>query len=134
MSRKCTIDLSNYEHLEKSEKFHCADFAALIYKDYLGLSLPIGESTLANNETISQAIADNKPLFEKVEFSKRNDFDIIYMKEEGGRRHVGLYMKRGHIIHLTNNGVTFQKITAELSGRIIGYFRLKDMEIINNGS
>lgn len=118
------INTANYQKLRFTDNFNCADFAKLVAQDN-GIYYPIGSVNQSDNLEVSSAIASGFPLFDKVN-TPRN-FDLIYIKESDGRRHIGLYFKQGKIYHLPRSGSPlFQKITAEISGSIIGYYRLKE--------
>ena len=112
-----------YQHLRFTDSFNCADFAKLVASDH-GIHYPIGSVDHSDNLAVANAISNGFSIFEKTENPK--DFDLIYMKESDGRRHIGLYFKINKIYHLPRSGSPiFQKITAEIHGSIIGYYKLK---------
>ena len=118
------IDTQKYEHLRFTDDFNCSSFVKLVCADN-GIKCPIDFVSHTDSKAIAQAILDKKPMFEEVE--KPQDFDVIYMREKDGRRHVGLYFKYGNIYHLRREGSpVFQKITTEIKSQIIGIYRLKE--------
>ena len=118
------INVSSYQHLRFKDDFNCADFAKLVASDY-DINYPIGSVDHKDKDAVVDAISNGTTLFDKV--NSPRDFDLIYIRESDGRRHIGLYFSHGKIFHLPRTGSPlFQKITSELSGRIIGYFRLKE--------
>lgn len=120
------LDTTKYKDYRFTDDFNCADFARMVASDN-GIHYPIGGVNHNSNSVVAGAIAENRTAFERV--NEPRDFDLIYMKESGGRRHIGLYFNRGKIYHLKRDGSpVFQKITAELKGSIIGFYRLKDID------
>lgn len=117
------IDTAKYKDCRFSPMFNCADFAYMVAKDN-GIIYPIGGVNHESTNDVVEAIADNRSLFERVDTPR--PLDLVYMREDDGRRHIGLYLKYGKIYHLKRSGSPIvQKITAEIKGRIIGFYRLR---------
>lgn len=117
------IDTRKYADLRFTDSFNCSSFVKLVCSDH-GIDCPIDFVNHSDTEAVAKAIMNKKPMFEEV--SRPKDFDVVYLRESDGRRHVGLYFKHNYIYHLRREGSpVMQKITAELKGRIIGIFRLK---------
>lgn len=117
------IDVSKYSHIRFKEDFNCSSFVKLVLKDN-GLNYPVDFVDHSDSTKVAESIANKKPLFYKVE--KPEDFDLIYIKESDGRRHLGLYIKYNRILHLRREGSpVLQKITKEIQSGIIGFYRLK---------
>lgn len=120
------INFSKYEHLRFSDEFNCASFVKLVAMDN-GILYPINFIDHNDSNEVIKSFVDNKPLFDQIE--KPKDFDLIYLKEDDGRRHVGLFFKPNNIYHLPRQGSPlYQKITGEIKPKIIGYFRLKNKD------
>lgn len=123
------INTNKYDHIRFTDDFNCASFVKLVCSDS-GIDCPIDFVCHGDTEAVAQAIIDKKPMFEETK--SPNDFDIVYMRETDGRRHVGLYFKHGYIYHLRREGSpVMQKITTEIRSRIIGIYKLKGDN--NNG-
>lgn len=117
------IDFEKYSELRFTDEFNCASFVKLVSEDN-GIECPIDFVSHQDKERVAEAVINKMPLFDRVDDPK--DFDVVYMKDETGRRHVALYFKYNNIYHLRRDGSpVFQKITAEVKPRIIGFFRLK---------
>lgn len=117
------IDTSKYKDLLFSDDFNCASFVKLVSSDN-NIPCPIDFVSHSDNISIATAIAEKKPLFEKV--NKPKDFDVVYMKEKDGRRHVGLFFKPNNIYHLKREGSpVFQRITNEIKPMILGFYRYR---------
>lgn len=120
------FDWKKYENLKFTEEFNCASFAKLVAEDN-GIIYPVNFIDHKDSVKVIQSFIDSKPLFDQI--NDPEDFDIVYMKENDGRRHVGLFFKPNNIYHLPRSGSPlYQKITSEIKPNIIGYFRLKNKD------
>lgn len=107
----------------------CWQLARLVYRDHLGVDLPIIDGVYTDNSPktivrVSRAMAEEREKW--IQVSEPKEFDIVLMKPRGKMFfHVGIYIPRGKMLHIEDGSqVTSERIDGIVwQNRIEGFYR-----------
>lgn len=119
------INIEDYIDLKFSD-YDCYDFASLIYKKELGISLPTFSYSLDNGNTVAKSVANGTRIFTRIE--KPEPYAIVLMKTGQYKRHIGVMIDNKKFIHMIrdHSPVVSSIRDNEYSNNIIGYFTYKE--------
>jgi len=126
------LDVSEYSSIPFREKgrdingVDCWGIVYLIYRDRLGVELPVYTDQYKNTEDEKElsALINNEKL-SWVEVEEPEMFDVLVLRLKGRPMHVGLYIGNGRFIHCMENvGTTVEKMNSMAwKDRLLGIYR-----------
>lgn len=95
---------NKYLGMKWREDFHCGHFAKLILEAELGVDLTVAFESISNPLCVTQAgclISRSLKLWSPVDAPK--ELDLCVMGKDDVAHHLGVFVDKHHIIHLSRN-------------------------------
>lgn len=126
------MDVSRYAAIPFAEKGRdmtgcdCWGIVYLVYRDLLGIELPLYTEKYQNTEdekVLAAAINGEKVKWEEVETPEAGN--VVLMRLKGQPMHVGVFIGGGMFIHcLSGSGTVIERVNSiTWRNRIVGYYR-----------
>ena len=128
------LDVSRYSNIPFSEKGRdysgcdCWGIPYLIYRDMLGIELPLYSESYQNTEDekeLGRLTGEEKADWCEVETPL--PFDIVLIRLKGQPMHVGVVIGGGRFIHcMQDTNTSIERLNSPMwRDRIVGYYRRK---------